>query len=141
MRYITPISAALLSILALPTFAAPGEVAPDRNPITVGRSVTLKWYFKGKRIILSGGRFGKGADVTGRTSITDSPLRTTKYVFDVWYDPNPVPAATAKPALVHVQYNTLVEVIDPKLLGLTAYRDTRGWEVQYIKGWQRHNVA
>jgi uncharacterized protein YkwD len=73
-----------------------------------GQTVTLKWYFTGVRVVVCGGRFGKGADVTGRTTLTDTPRKTTRYTFDVWY---PDPKSTANPkTLLHTQYTATAEV-------------------------------
>ncbi len=77
---------------------------------TPGQTVTMKWYFTGSKIVVSGGRFGKGTDVTGKITLTDAPQKTTRYTFDVWY---PNPASTSVPkALVHVQYFATAEVGD-----------------------------
>ena len=72
------------------------------KPSSPGQTVTLKWYFTGSKVVVSGGRFGKGVEVTGRTTLTDSPQKTTRYTFDVWY-PDPKSTATPK-AMVHTQY-------------------------------------
>ena len=64
---------------------ASGEIAADRNPVPLGQSVTLHWYFTGSKVLVAGGRFGLGTVVTGKTSVTDTPLKTTRYTFDSYY--------------------------------------------------------
>jgi len=122
----------------MPVLAGSGEIAADRNPVSIGQQVTLQWYFKGNKIAVSGGRFGKGVDVTGRTSVTDKPLKTTRYRFDVWYtapktDDN---KSSGQTQLVHTEYFIVVEVIDPKLLGFEPYRSPSGWAIQRFKDWK-----
>lgn len=147
-----------------PSFGLPGEIAADRNPIEVGQTATLRWYFTGNKVVVSGGRFGKGAVVTGRRLLSDAPRTTTRYTFDVWYNAPPPPAppkeppadgarpATAaaqaparsrpeKSAELHAQYSIVLEVIDPKALGFVRYQDSRGWRVNYLKTWKRDNVS
>src|SRR6185369_4965219 len=107
-----------------------------------GQQVTLEWFFKGNKISVSGGRFGKGVDITGRTSLTDKPIKTTKYIFDVWYT-TPKTADTesaSKPAQTHAQYSIVVEVIDPKALGFETYRSPNGWLIQRFKDWKADAV-
>lgn len=90
--------------------AAQAEEAIGVTPkiCTPGQTVTLKWYFTGTRVMVSGGRFGKGVEVTGRTTLTDTPQKTTRYTFDVWYpDPKASPAGKT---LIHAQYTALAEV-------------------------------
>jgi uncharacterized protein YkwD len=84
-----------------------GEVSVEPNPVPAGQTVTLRWYFTGERVLLSGGRFGKGTVVTGRTSMTDRPRKTTRYAFDVWY--HPATGRQAKETL-HSQYTVTVQV-------------------------------
>jgi len=78
------------------------------KPCAPGQTVTLKWYFTGTKVLVSGGRFGKGVEVTGRTTLTDTPQKTTRYTFDVWY-PDPKSITTPK-ALLHAQYTATAEV-------------------------------
>ncbi len=135
-------TSAVLFALYLPAFAGSGEIAPDRNPIILGQQVKLEWYFKGNKIAISGGRFGKGTDVTGRTSITDKPAKTTRYTFEVWYRaPKAEGESTAdRTAPVHTQYSVVVEVVDPKALGFDLYRNPNGWAIQRFKDWKPDNV-
>jgi len=87
---------------------AADAIAITPNPCAPGQTVTLKWYFTGTKVLVAGGRFGKGAEVTGRTSLTDTPQKTTRYTFDVWY-PDPKSAASPK-AQIHAQYTATAEV-------------------------------
>jgi uncharacterized protein YkwD len=87
---------------------AADEIAVTPKPSSPGQTVTLKWYFTGVKVLVSGGRFGKGTDVTGRTTLTDAPQKTTRYTFDVWY---PDPKSTTNPkAMLHAQYTATAEV-------------------------------
>jgi uncharacterized protein YkwD len=96
-----------LLLARFPALAAEA-VAITPKPSTPGQTVTLKWYFTGTKVLVSGGRFGKGVEVTGRTTLTDTPQKTTRYTFDVWY---PDPKSTAAPkTLIHTQYTATAEV-------------------------------
>ena len=94
------------------TVSAPAHgadaVAVTPKHSSPGQTVTLKWYFTGTKVMVAGGRFGKGTEVTGRTTLTDTPQKTTRYTFDVWY-PDPKSAAVPK-AQIHVQYTATAEV-------------------------------
>src|SRR4051794_24746906 len=82
-----------LCVLALPAIASsaaraelePRAVAVEPGVTTPGQTVKLRWYFTGTKVLLSGGRFGSGTVVTGKTEMTDKPEKTTRYTFDVWY--------------------------------------------------------
>jgi hypothetical protein len=94
---------ALHSFCSVQNARAADAVAVEPPYVTPGKPITLKWYFTGEKVLLSGGRFGKGVVVTGKTSVIDNPRATTKYTFDVWYKvPAPKPAepkaADVKPA-------------------------------------------
>ncbi len=86
---------ALLTTLPPQLAHAAGEVAVLPTVTTPGKPITIKWYFTGEKVLISGGRFGKGTVVTGKNSVTDTPQATTRYTFDVWYR---VPVAAASPA-------------------------------------------
>src|SRR5262250_3422250 len=94
MRRIAPLVCSILGLLPLVVSLSAGadkEIAAEPETIAPGKTVTLRWYFTGEKVVVSGGRFGKGVVVTGRTSITDTPQKTTRYTFDVDYYP-PAPA-------------------------------------------------
>src|SRR5215218_9290812 len=84
-----PYLAGGLCVVSATAFAAPDKapeaVALQPNPFKPGQTVTLHWLFTGNKVTVSGGRFGKGTVVTGKTLLTDKPTSTTKYTFDVWY--------------------------------------------------------
>lgn len=129
----------LLACLALCLSAAPpatvappesGQVARSADPVSPGEAVTLRWYFTGTKVMVSGGRFGHGAVVTGRSSITDRPRSTTAYTFDVWYRP------AGQKTLLHQRYSTVVDVMP-----VSAYRDTSGWTIRYPSGWKHDTAA
>src|SRR5205807_2133603 len=83
---------------------------------------------------LSGGRFGKGVAVTGRTFVMDSPMDTTTYKLETWY-----PDAEKK--TLHAAYSTTVEVLHPTAMGLQTYWDSRGWRLLHPKDWQCDKVS
>jgi len=104
---------------------------------TPGQSITLRWYFTGTKVLVAGGRFGKGAVVTGKSQLTDSPEKTTKYTFDVWYKPAPDPAKPeVKPAQIHVQYSA-VAAVDK----LALFHGPEGFDVHYLKGWRTDSFS
>ena len=76
---------ALVSFFCSREARAADAVAVEPPFVTPGKPITLKWYFTGEKVLLSGGRFGKGVVVTGKSSVSDTPRATTKYTFDVWY--------------------------------------------------------
>jgi hypothetical protein len=127
--------------LSLAAWAQPAAVVADQNPILSGQAATLRWYFTGKKVVVSGGRFGKGTAVTGRTSLTDHPKKTTRYTFDVWYDPAQSAAQASSTAnkLVHTRYNVVVQVIPGP--SLASYQASRGWQINYLRGWKADPVT
>jgi len=135
----------LVSIVALvlPAFSAaraelePRAIAVEPGVTLPGQPVQLRWYFTGSKVVVSGGRFGSGSVVTGKSELTDRPLKTTKYTFDVWYRPAPDPAKPeVKPAQTHLQY-TAVAAVDR----LATFHGTEGWDVRYLKGWHMDSFA
>lgn len=145
-------------LLALPASLAQAanEIAVTPDNVKPGQTVTLRWYFTGDKIVVSGGRFGKGTVVTGRTSLTDTPSASTRYTFDVYYhapaaaDNKTTSAATANatPATekpVHVRYTALAMVNGqyptPAIVpGYQVYCASRGWQVCYLPGWKHDHV-
>jgi hypothetical protein len=130
---------------ATPVAQAPKKVqAVIAEPATVyaGEPVTLRWYFTGKKVTVSGGRFGKGLVVTGRTSITDKPARTTRYTFDVDYVGQKTNEMTGKTEMkqLHATYTVVAEVAPPLRADFSTYRDRYGWQVTCLKGWKRDPV-
>ncbi len=93
---------ALVSFFCIREARAADAVAVEPPFVTPGKPITLKWYFTGEKVLLSGGRFGKGVVVTGKSSISDTPRATTKYTFDVWYK---IPAPKVE----------VPKVVDPKV--------------------------
>src|SRR5436309_13825675 len=130
-----PIAVAIaMAVLAAPSFAAgSGEISASRNPISPGQSVTLKWYFSGTKIMVSGGRYGKGTDVTGKTTLTDTPRTTTRYVFEVTYLGKKAGSEQMTP--MKARYSIEVQVVDSQAYGFTSYSAPQGWRVNYVKGW------
>jgi hypothetical protein len=115
----------------------PKAVAVEPGVVMAGQSVTLRWYFTGNKVVVSGGRFGKGMVVTGKSALTDKPEKTTRYAFDVWYNPPPDPAKPeVKPAQIHVQY-TAVAAVDK----LASYHASEGFDIRYLKSWRTDSFA
>lgn len=146
MRRIAPFVSTLFAglLLSSPSFANQSAPAPNPKAIAVepvvvapGQPVTLRWYFTGDKVQVSGGRFGKGLIVTGKTLLKDTPLQTTTYKFDVWYKVPTIGAdgqTTQKE--VHVQYNAVAQVAKPIKFTLKTYRDPFGWQVAHLLGWK-----
>ncbi len=142
MHLAIPLLSCALALLAPPTASPSAEaVAADQNPIARGQSVTLHWYFTGKKVVVSGGRFGKGQVVTGHTSLTDRPLKTTRYTFDVWYR-GQAPSSTGKTVNqpLHTRYSVVVEVQSGALSHFAAYHDRFGWQISHLAGWKHDSV-
>jgi hypothetical protein len=116
-------------------------VSVSQDTIGAGQSVTLTWNFSGKKIVVSGGRFGAGVNVTGRLSVVDRPKKTTRYGFDVWYRAVSAAPSHRKAAarLQHAHYSLVVTVA--AVQALTLYRDPRGWEIKHVAGWHTDIVA
>jgi hypothetical protein len=138
-----PLLFASLCALALPAFsAARGELEPkviavEPGVTMPGQAITLRWYFTGTKVVVSGGRFGKGAIVTGKSELTDRPEKTTRYTFDVWYRPAPDPSKPeVKPAQIHTQY-AAVAAVDR----LTSYHAAEGFDVRLLKGWRTDSFS
>jgi hypothetical protein len=144
MRFAFPLLACTLALIPQSASLANDgpAIAADQNPISRGQTVTLRWYFTGKKVLVSGGRFGKGINVTGRTSLTDRPLKTTRYTFEVWYRGLTTAPKTNQKVVkpLHARYSVVVQVESGAAEGLTAYRDRYGWQVRYIAGWKPDGV-
>ncbi len=126
--------------IGIPYAKADKNIEADPQVIAKGGVVKLVWYFKGDKILLSGGRFGKGLNVNGKTEVTDTPEKTTRYTFNVYYHLLNHTQASSKVVRqnVHVVYSVVVPVVTiPKML---YYHSTTGWKVQYVKGWRKDSV-
>jgi hypothetical protein len=137
---ITLILCGLALRAATPSYADASGVIAEPSIATPGQTIMLRWYFTGSKVTVSGGRFGKGTIVTGRTFISDTPQKTTTYTFDVWYRGLATSPTTGqqvnKP--LHARYAAQVEVVSQP--GFAAYRDPHGWEIRFLKGWKRDLV-
>lgn len=138
MKRLVNLTLCLLALRIAPPAQAADAIAAEPVSVLPGQKVTLRWYFTGDKVLVTGGRFGKkGQVVTGRTVLTDTPRKTTRYTFDVWYRV----AAAGKPARkVHAQYSLVVPVTTDALSGMASYRSTRGWQVCYPLGWRHDHV-
>ncbi len=139
MRFLTPLALCVFIGIACTTARADNEIAAEPSTVTPGQTVTLKWYFTGDKVILSGGRFGQGTVVTGRQQITDKPTKTTRYIFDVTYH-GLAPDSEGKQVRkqLHAHYNVVVEVF--RMPSMHAYHASCGWLVNYVDGWQHVTI-
>lgn len=141
MHRIVPLVLCALGLATLSVSSparAAGEVVAEPNVVRPGQTVKLRWYFTGAKVLVSGGRFGKGVVVTGRTSITDTPHKTTRYTFDVYYkgEASTSSGETAvKPE--HAHYTVLAEVDTSPPVKMINYKDPHGWKIDYFAGWER----
>ncbi len=140
MRRIAPLSTALCGLFALIaptlTFAA-GEVIAVPAVVTPGQTVTLRWYFTGTKVIVAGGRFGLGTQVTGKTAISDTPHKTTKYTFDVYYKGTETTKSGEQVvAPLHQKYVVVAQVDTSPPDRFKTYSDSNGWKIGYFADWR-----
>jgi hypothetical protein len=129
---------ALFALCPLAANAA-NEIVADPPAITPGMTTTLKWYFTGDKVTISGGRFGKGTVITGRQKLTDKPTKPTHYTFDVYYHaPATQPDGQKEVKPQHVRYEVVVNVVPMPPVSL--YRASCGWQVNYLNGWKCDNI-
>lgn len=107
--------------------------------VAKGQVVKLQWYITGDKVVLSGGRFGKGVVVTGKTQVLDRPLKTTLYTLDDYYHVTN-PLGSGKPAIqrLHTRYSVLVQVFT--MPPMAVYQAGQDWSVGVIKGWHAYPV-
>lgn len=136
---VVAISCLVLSV-CMAAHATDNQIVAQPEVVTPGQTVTLKWYFTGDKVTVSGGRFGAGAVVTGRQSLTDRPMHTTRYTFDVIYHGSAPANATGGRVVkkLHSRYSVVVEVF--RMPAMQPYRASNGWTVNYVKGWQHVNI-
>lgn len=122
------------------TARAANEITCDKNPIAPGETVQLKWFFTGNKVVVTGGGFGKGVVVTGKTAITDKPKTSTRYTFTTNYISERTDKVTGKVTRTPMKsvYSILIEV-EPGGAALQTYKAAR-WQVGYRRGWKRDNV-
>lgn len=137
MRLIPTLIVCLLFAFAGVNALAANEIdAP--TVISPGQTATLKWYFGGVKLTISGGQFAVGTVITGRQSLKVSPKKTTTYLFDLYYHPGVAVEAqkTDTGKLVHVQYKATIEVLSGTQPGMLSYKGSHGWRVNYQTGWK-----
>jgi hypothetical protein len=141
IRFATPVLCVLGLSITLTAWAAPPPVSADRTSIAPGQAVNLRWNFSGNKIVASGGRFGKGIDVTKKTYLTDRPKKTTRYTFTVFYKGMGNAPKTAKRIKKSLQarYDIVIQVVP--VPSLNSYHASRGWQINYIKGWKPEPVT
>jgi hypothetical protein len=141
-RLVTLGLCALGLVCVRPSSAASNAIAAEPSAVSPGQAVTLRWYFTGKKVVVSGGRFGKGAVVTGRTSLIDHPRKTTRYIFDVWYRAPVTSQKTGKTQVepLHARYAVVVDVLSGEAARLKPYRDPNGWQISYLSDWKLDQV-
>jgi len=141
MRRIAPTSittfCGLIALIA-PSFAfAAGEVVADPPVITPGQTVTLRWYFTGTRVVVAGGRFAAGTTVTGKTAISDTPKKTTRYTFDVYYKGTETNAQGERVVgPLHQQYVVVAQVDTSPPDQFKVYSNPKGWKIGYFADWR-----
>lgn len=109
------------------------EVVAEPDLVAAGEPVTLHWFFTGDKVTVTGGRFSVvGTVVTGKTSLTDNPKKTTRYTFTSNYKAADA-AGVMRP--VKATYSVVVEIAPPLPLML-PYKNPRGWKITYQKGWK-----
>ena len=123
----------LLGLFGAGAARAEREVIAEPELVAVGEPVTLRWFFTGDKVVVTGGRFGKvGTVVTGKTSLTDRPTKTTRYTFNVNYKAKD--AAGVMQAL-KATYSVVVEIAPP-LPPMLPYKNPHGWQIVYQKNWK-----
>ena len=126
-----------LSARAADKIPPPAAIAAEPAVVAPGQSSTLKWYFGGAKITVSGGNLTPATVVTGKQTLTVKPKKTTKYVFDVYLHSDlPADKQAAGPGkLRHIQYTVTVEVLS-SMPNLLSYKGTHNWRVNYQTGWK-----
>jgi hypothetical protein len=139
-RFTAPVLCSLMLSLSVIVWAGPPPVTADRTSVAPGQAVNLRWNFSGNKIVAYGGRFGKGVDVTKKTFVTDHPKKTTRYSFQVFYKGigNSKKGERVKMPL-QTRYDIVIQVI--RVPTLSSYRATRGWQINYLKGWKPEAVT
>ena len=123
----------LLGVFGAGAARAEREVVAEPDMVAAGEPVTLRWFFTGDKVTVTGGRFGAaGTVVTGKTSLTDNPKKTTRYTFTTSYKAKDA-AGVEKP--VKATYSVVVEIAPP-LPVMLPYKNPRGWKITYQKGWK-----
>ena len=120
-------------------FAA-NEITCDKNPIAPGETVKLRWFFTGDKVVVTGGGFGKGAVVTGKSGITDKPKTTTRYTFTNQYTAetkDPKTGSVVRKPLKSV-YSIVIEV-EPEKAWLKTFQSGR-YRVAFRNGWKTDSV-
>lgn len=141
MFVITALACLVLTLGTAPP-SAPERLLVTAEPdsVTSGEAITLHCRAAGKKIVLSGGRFGKGVVVTGRDTFTDHPKHTTRYTFEVWPQAGVKPTSGKESVPQHARYSVVVEVRAGSAASLTTYRSTNGWRIDYLREWKRDHV-
>jgi hypothetical protein len=115
-------------------------VTIESSYIVPGQSVVFHLPAGAKKVVAYGGRFGKGLDVTKETNLTDEPVKTTTYGFDIFDQAVPAKGskkrAPSPKASKHFQVTA--EVYSGKFPPLSTYNDTRGWHIDTIAGWNAY---
>jgi hypothetical protein len=127
----------LIALIAPTSSQAAGEVIAEPTVVTPGQTVTLRWYFTGTKVLVAGGRFGTGTLVTGKTAISDTPKKTTKYTFDVYYKGTETNALGERVmAPQHQQYVVVAQVDTSPPDHFKTYSDSHGWRIGYFADWR-----
>lgn len=140
------------AVVSTPQSAQPA-VTVSPNPCLPGQNVTFILPPGITQGTIRGGKFTKPTEIANLPALTDAPAKTTTYHFslrlpmavkdDNGKKPNRTHGAkvSAKTAPVKIQQaQVTVQVYDGKFSPLATYRDSRGWHVDVIKGWNRNVV-
>lgn len=120
--------------------AVEDRVTIESSYIIPGQSVVFHFPPGAKKVVAYGGRFGKGLDVTKEKNLTDEPLKTTDYGFDIFNQAKPEKGGKAKTQepKPSAHFHVTAEVYTGKFPPLTTYNDTRGWHIDTIAGWNAY---
>jgi hypothetical protein len=77
--------------------------------------------------------------VTGRQKLTDTPTKTTRYTYDVFYKaPVTLPDGRKMDGPQHAHYEVVVNVVP--MPPVAHYHAACGWQVDYLSGWKRAQI-
>lgn len=138
-RLVTVLACILCLTSGRIAFAA-NEITCDKNPIAPGETVRLRWFFTGDKVTVVGGSFGKGAAVTGKSTIMDKPKTTTRYTFTNQFSAqmkDPKTGSMVRKPFKAV-YSIVIEV-EPEKAWLNTFKAGR-YQVAYRRGWKADAV-
>ncbi len=118
---------------ALPDFISSATVTAPVD------DVTLSWNFTADKIVIAGGRFKNGVNVTSLTHVLVHPRVTTRYkLFVLSHTPANGTANTKGVETHHAMYSLVVNVVH--LPPMENYHSVRGWGIRNVVGWDKFNI-